>query len=95
MTRTRTAVRTGSVFRTRGEIQSCRPEVRVALIRKTRIQTSVRTSVRTVELTGSEPSQGLILTDQTDPGSTETRLEQRIPTRLGQTRTTESTREVS
>ncbi|XP_030273896.1 uncharacterized protein LOC115582220 [Sparus aurata] len=91
---TRTAVRTGSVFRTRGEIQSCRPEVRVALIRKTRIQTSVRTSVRTVELTGSEPSQGLILTDQTDPGSTETRLEQRIPTRLGQTRTTESTREV-
>ncbi|KAM8760934.1 regulator of G-protein signaling 3-like isoform 1-T1 [Acanthopagrus schlegelii] len=89
---TRTAVRTGSVFR-RGEIQSCRPEVRVALIRKTRIQTSVRTSVRTVELTGSELSQGLILTDQPDPGSTETQLEQR-PTKLGQTRTTESTHEV-
>ncbi|XP_073321919.1 regulator of G-protein signaling 3-like [Pagrus major] len=93
-TRTRTEVRTGSVFRTGGEIQSCRPEVRVALIRKTRIQTSVQTSVRTVELTGSKPSQGLILTDQTDPGSTETQLDQRRPTQLGQTRTTESTSEV-
>ncbi|XP_041793165.1 regulator of G-protein signaling 3-like [Chelmon rostratus] len=53
--RTRATVRTGysagSEFRFGDEFQSCRPEVRVALIKRTRIKTSVRTSVRTAELT--------------------------------------------
>lgn len=62
----------GSGFKSLGEVQSCRPEVRVALIQKTRIQTSVRTA----ELRGSELVQGLILTDQTDP---EAQLDQRRP----------------
>ncbi|XP_070759836.1 regulator of G-protein signaling 3-like [Enoplosus armatus] len=94
-TRTRTSVRTGCEsaagygFRSGGETQSCRPEVRVALIRTTRIQTSVRT----VALRGPKPVQDLILTDQTDPGSTET-ADHRRPTWVRQTRTTESTCEV-
>ncbi|XP_030579555.1 regulator of G-protein signaling 3-like isoform X2 [Archocentrus centrarchus] len=50
---------TGSGFRSGGEIQSCRPEVRVALIRKTRIQTGVKTLV---QLRESDPIQAL-----TDP----------------------------
>lgn len=56
----------------------------MALIRKTRMQTSVQT----VELRGSELVQGLILTDQTDPGSTETQLDHRRLTQDRQTRTT-------
>ncbi|XP_044051685.1 regulator of G-protein signaling 3-like isoform X2 [Siniperca chuatsi] len=102
-TRTRTSSRTGSesaagsCFRSGGEIQSCRPEVRVALIRKTRIQTSVQ---RTKKCTGQWDNclcptvQGLILTDQTDSGSTESQLDHRRLTQVRQTRTTESTSEV-
>ncbi|GAA6233071.1 regulator of G-protein signaling 3-like isoform X2 [Lates japonicus] len=87
-TGTRTKVRTGSGFRSGAEVQSSRQQVRVALIRKTRIQTSVQT----VELRGSELVQGLILTDQTDPGSTETQLDHRRPTQDRQTRTTSKVR---
>ncbi|XP_076586697.1 regulator of G-protein signaling 3-like [Chaetodon auriga] len=72
--RTRTTVRTGSsaVFRLGDEFQSCRPEVRLALIKRTKIQTSVQISVRTVEPRASELVQGFILRDQNDPGSTAT-----------------------
>ncbi|XP_023251258.1 regulator of G-protein signaling 3-like [Seriola lalandi dorsalis] len=91
-TRTRTKVRTASEFRPRSgfgsgdELQSSRPEVRVALIKKTRIQT--------VEPRGSELVQGLILTDQTDPEFIETWLNRRRPTQDRRTRTTGSTSEV-
>lgn len=78
----------GSGFKSSGEVQFCRPEVRVALIQKTRIQTSVRTA----ELRGSELVQGLILTDQTNA---ETQLDQRRPAWVRQTRTSESSPEVS
>ncbi|XP_018548258.1 regulator of G-protein signaling 3 isoform X2 [Lates calcarifer] len=84
----RTKVRTGSGFRSGAEVQSSRQQVRVALIRKTRMQTSVQT----VELRGSELVQGLILTDQTDPGSTETQLDHRRLTQDRQTRTTSEVR---
>lgn len=63
----------------------------MALIRKTRIQTSVHP----VELRGSELVQGLIVTNQIDTGSTETQLDQWRQTQVRQTRTTESTSEVS
>ncbi|XP_038558976.1 regulator of G-protein signaling 3-like isoform X3 [Micropterus salmoides] len=95
-TRTRTSVRTGSEsaagsgFRSGSEIQSCRPQVRVAQISKTRIQTSVQT----VDLRGSELVQGLVLTDRTDPGSTESNLDYRRLTRIRQKRATESTFEI-
>ncbi|XP_070689136.1 regulator of G-protein signaling 3-like [Pempheris klunzingeri] len=83
-TRTRSTVGTGSQstvgsrFICGGGIRSCRPEVRVALIRKTRIQTSVQTA----EVRESELVQGLILTDQSDPGSTKIQLDQRRPHRV-------------
>ncbi|XP_070819923.1 regulator of G-protein signaling 3-like [Chaetodon trifascialis] len=70
--RTRTTDRTGSSagFRLGDEFQSCRPEVRVALIKRTKIQTSIQISVTTVEPRASELVQDFILRDQTDPGST-------------------------
>ncbi|KAI3372193.1 hypothetical protein L3Q82_007051 [Scortum barcoo] len=81
-----TGIRTGSAagsgLRSGGEVQSCRPEVRVALIR--------RTSDHRVKLTGSERDQS-----STDPGSTENHVHQWRPTRVGQTRTTESPSKVS
>ncbi|XP_071328454.1 regulator of G-protein signaling 3-like isoform X2 [Trachinotus anak] len=95
-TRTRTKVRIGSEprarsgFRSGGEIQASRPEIRVALIRKTRIQTSVQT----VELRGAGLVQGLILTDHTDPQFIKTQLHRGRPTQDRQTRTTESISEV-
>uniref|UniRef100_UPI0037E765F5 regulator of G-protein signaling 3-like n=1 Tax=Semicossyphus pulcher TaxID=241346 RepID=UPI0037E765F5 len=72
-TRTRTTIRTGSSagsgFRSGVEIQSSRPEVKVALIKRTRIKTSVRTA----DIRRS----GLIFKDETDLGSTETQQDQR------------------
>lgn len=53
---TRTRTRTVAV----AQLQPCRPEVRVALIQKTRIQNS-----NTTELRSSDLNQGVILTEQT------------------------------
>ncbi len=82
--RTRTTDKNGSAigsgFSSRGRVQFCRPEVRVAWIRKTKIQPSV---------------QGLILTDQTDPGSTVTQLDRGRRGHVRQTRAAESACEVS
>ncbi|XP_039979119.1 regulator of G-protein signaling 3-like isoform X4 [Xiphias gladius] len=98
-TRTRAEVRTGSSehrdgsgFRSGGDIQSSRPEVRVALIRKTKTKT--QTSIQNVKLRGSELVQGLILPDQTNPGYTDTQLDRRRPTLDRQTRTTKDTSEI-
>lgn len=62
-TESRNQTRTGSGFTSVGVGQFQRPQVSMAWIRKTRIQTSVRT----VELRGSELDQGLIFTHRTDP----------------------------
>ncbi|XP_078107841.1 regulator of G-protein signaling 3-like isoform X2 [Sander vitreus] len=73
--RTRTAAGTGSEagFRSRGEVRFCRADVKVAQIRKTRTQTSVWTG----KPRGCERGPGLILPDQTNPGSTETQTDRR------------------
>ncbi|XP_026178178.1 regulator of G-protein signaling 3-like [Mastacembelus armatus] len=63
------------------QLQSNRPEVRLALIRKTRIQTTVHT----MELRRSEVFQGLSLTDQIDLGTTENQWDQSRPTQERQT----------
>uniref|UniRef100_A0A3Q1IR90 Uncharacterized protein n=1 Tax=Anabas testudineus TaxID=64144 RepID=A0A3Q1IR90_ANATE len=78
-------------------VQVSRPEVRVALIRKTRIQTAVQTSVQNVALRSArtELVQDLRLKEQTNPGSTELQLDQRRPTQDRQTRITKSTSEVT
>lgn len=59
----------GSTFRSAHDIQSCRPEVRLALIRKTRIQGSVQ--VRRSE----------VISDQTGPAPTEKYLDRSQPMR--------------
>ncbi|XP_074525834.1 regulator of G-protein signaling 3-like isoform X2 [Halichoeres trimaculatus] len=77
--RTRTKIRTGSGFRSGVVIQSCRPEVKVAHIRKTRIKTTVQAA----DLRGgSGLDKGFIYKDQDDPGSTETHLKLRRPTHV-------------
>ncbi|CAJ1069353.1 regulator of G-protein signaling 3-like [Xyrichtys novacula] len=84
-TRTRTKIRTGSGLRSGVLIQSCRPEVKEAHIKKTRIKTSVQIA----ELRGSKLDTGFIKKDQPHLGSTETQLDQR---RLSQVRLSEVSR---
>ncbi|XP_065822563.1 regulator of G-protein signaling 3-like [Labrus bergylta] len=78
--RPRTKVRNGSAigsgFMSGVVIQSCRPEIKEARIRKTRIKTSVQTT----ELRGSRLYKGYM--DQAGPGSTETQLYQRRRTQF-------------
>ncbi|XP_035854931.1 regulator of G-protein signaling 3-like isoform X2 [Sander lucioperca] len=80
--RTRTSAGTGSEagFRSGGKVRFCRADVKVAQIRKTRTQTSVRTG----KPRGSEWGPGFILPDQTNPGSTETQTDQRRWTRTAE-----------
>lgn len=77
--RTRTRTRTVAV----AQLQPCRPEVRVALIQKTRIQNS-----NTTELRSSDLNQGVILTEQTQQDQTR-------PVHVRWIRTSESNPEVS
>lgn len=77
--RTRTRTRTVAV----AQLQPCRPEVRVALIQKTRIQNS-----KTTELRSSDLNQGVILTEQTQEDQTR-------PVHVRWIRTSESNPEVS
>lgn len=75
----RTRTRTVAV----AQLQPCRPEVRVALIQKTRIRNS-----NTTELRSSDLNQGVILTEQTQQDQTR-------PVRVRWIRTSESNPEVS
>lgn len=76
-----------SITRTRtvavAQLQPCRPEVRVALIQKTRIRNS-----NTTELRSSVLNQGVILTEQTQQDQTR-------PVHIRRIRTSESNPEVS
>ncbi|KAF3695231.1 Regulator of G-protein signaling 3 [Channa argus] len=86
---TRTTVWTGS--KPGAEIQMARTGVRVALIKKTRIQTAVQN----LEQRGSKLAKGLSLKEQTDPDFRgDPILDQRCLTPDRQTRIKESTSEV-
>ncbi|XP_041643421.1 regulator of G-protein signaling 3-like [Cheilinus undulatus] len=81
-TRTKSNIRTVSTagLRSGVMIQSCRPEVKVAQIRKTRI----RTSVQTLELREARSAKGDMNKEQTDPGAIETQLDHRRPNQVHQ-----------
>ncbi|XP_047236981.1 regulator of G-protein signaling 3-like isoform X4 [Girardinichthys multiradiatus] len=84
---TRTRYAAGSGFRSGHELQSCRPEIRLALIRKTRIQNSVQIKDKNNVI-------DFVPKDQTDAGSTETNVDQNKETRtsskFSETRTSRS-----
>ncbi|XP_016898478.1 regulator of G-protein signaling 3-like isoform X2 [Cynoglossus semilaevis] len=92
---TRTRVRPGSSECTEGsenyhKIQTSRPVIREAVIKKTHTQASVRTVSR-----GSKHVQGLTTADQNDPGSTKTQKWKKRPSQPLQSRTIENATEVS
>lgn len=91
---TRTRVRPGSSECREGsenyhKIQTSRPVIREAVIKKTHTQASVRTVSR-----GSKHVQGLTTADQNDPGSTKTQKWKKRPSQPLQSRTIENATEV-
>ncbi|MEQ2263624.1 hypothetical protein XENORESO_010465, partial [Xenotaenia resolanae] len=82
-----TRTRYAAGFRSGYELQSCRPEIRLALIRKTRIQNSVQIKDKNNVI-------DFVPKDQTDAGSTETNVDQsketRTSSKFSETRTSRS-----